>query len=269
MTVAFDTKAQKKMAHCINYLDLSYDGTPLSEMKVKQITSEIARPYIASFHYSHTMPDSTRFVYGGYLNGKLCGIVCYGMGCGKNQYTALIPNIQNGQYIELTRLWCANDYPRNTESRLISQSLKMLPSDIKLVLSFADEAMGHVGTIYQATNWYYCGRSNGGKQLISSDGLKKHTRLLGIYRMRHHEYKDMDSQQLRDVLGYEVVEGGQKYRYVYLRGTKKEKKEMYRQIKPKILPYPKMPKKTDMHSDQEMLAMTNTETEQMSLFDIM
>lgn len=267
MTVTFDNEARIKMSTAINLLDLAYDGAPISSMVVKEIDCKIARPYIASFHYSHTMPDSTLFTYAGYINNKICGVICFGMGCGKNQYTALFPDIKNGEYLELTRLWCANDYPKNTESRLISQALKQLPKKIKVVISFADENEGHCGIIYQATNWYYLGQNGGGTQLINQDGIKKHSRLLGIYRMRHPELKDYTNKELMDLLGYQTTEAGKKYRYVYLRGDKKERKQMYEQIKDKIQPYPKVNKKIGI-SDYEMLNQTNIDKQQMTIFDL-
>lgn len=253
MTVLFDEKARYDMLNYIDFDDFLYDGTPIRDMKVEELDAFVARKYIASFHYSHTFPDSTLFSYGGYLNGKLCGVVCYGMGCGKNQYTSLIPDIKNGEYLELTRLWCADSYPINTESKLISKSLKLLPKEIKLVVSFADEQEGHCGIIYQATNWYYCGMSAGGRSLVTKDGLKKHTRLLGIYRMRHPEYKEYSNEELLNLLGYSYTEAGKKYRYVYLRGTHKEKKENYEFIKDKILPYPKVDKKEDTKDERESI----------------
>ena len=190
MTKLFDDVSRSEMVDSFNKEEFEYNNTPIREMKVKQIDCKIARPYIATFHYSKTMPDSSRYIYAGYLDNKLCGIVVFGMGCGKNQYTSLIPNIKNGEYIELTRLWCAHDMPKNTESKLISEGLKLLPKEIKLVLSFSDESKGHVGIIYQATNWFYLGVNNGGKMLITKDGIEKHPRLIGMYRKRHPELKN-------------------------------------------------------------------------------
>ena len=99
MTIKFDEAARREMLKEIKPDTFSYDVTPIREMVVKQVSAKFARKYIASFHYSQTMPDSTRFAYAGFLNGKVCGVICYGMGCGKNQYTALIPDIENGTYI--------------------------------------------------------------------------------------------------------------------------------------------------------------------------
>lgn len=217
MTVKFDEQARKRMIDRYNENDFTYNGEPVRNIVVKPISKSLAREYIASFHYTKTMPDSTRFAFAGYLNNKVCGVICYGMGAGKNQYTSLIPNIENGQYIELTRLWCANDYPRNTESRIISESLKLLPENIKLVVSFADESESHCGIIYQATNWIYCGKTNGGKMLLCENGIKKHPRLLGIYKLRHPEYKSLSNDELMRLLGYSYTEAGCKFRYIFAR----------------------------------------------------
>lgn len=241
MTMLFDEKARKNLINSFNKSDYEYNGIPIKDMTIKRVNCNFARPYIATFHYSKTMPDSSKFIYAGYLGDKLCGIVVYGMGCGKNQYTHIIPDIKNGEYVELTRLWCPNDMPKNTESRLIALSLKVLPDEIKLVLSFADDSKRHCGIIYQATNWYYIGKNKGGKMLLTSDGIEKHPRLLGIYRKRHPEYKDYTSEQLRNLLNYKVIDGGVKHKYVYLRG--KDRKKYYKKyIEGCELPYPKCDK---------------------------
>ena len=255
MTIKFDELARREMQATYESADFKWNGIPVKEMRVIPIPVKEARKYIATFHYSATMPDSTRFVFAGYLGSRLCGVICYGMGCGKNQYTALFPDIENGHYIELTRLWCPDDMPKNTESRLISQSLKQLPPEIEIVISFSDESKQHSGTIYQATNWHYVGVNNGGK-MLAKDGIEKHPRLLGIYRMRHPELKDMPTEELRKLLGYEYVPAGRKHKYVYIRGPRKKK--FFTLIKDKIQPYPKFDKATGLTEAEIMKNWNDT-----------
>jgi hypothetical protein len=240
LTKKFDDDARATLVNRFNSEDYHYNGIPVKEMVVKQITCKEARPYIAAFHYSKTMPDSTKFVYAGYYGDRLCGIVTYGMGAGKSQYSSVVPTIQNGEYVELTRLWCAQDMPKNTESKLIATSLKMLPTEIKLIISFADASKEHVGTIYQATNWHYLGINKGGKTLICEDGIVKHTRLLGIYKKRHPELKALSNEEIMKMYGWKYGIGGEKHRYVFVRGTKKEKKETLKHFEDKIQDYPKL-----------------------------
>src|SRR5690606_13256979 len=208
MTKAFDDKARKEMIEQFNAEEFRYNDIPIREMEVREISIKTARHYISTFHYSKTLPDSTLYAYAGYLGERLCGIVTYGMGAGKNQYTSVIPDIQNGQYAELTRLWCVHDMPKNTESKLISTSLKMLPKNIKLVISFADSSKQHAGIIYQATNWYYLGKNGGGKVLVTNDGIVKHTRLLGIYKMRNPELKSKTNEEIMKIYGWKYEETG-------------------------------------------------------------
>lgn len=110
----------------------------------------------------------------------------------------------------------------------------MLPREIRLVISFSDEKQGHVGTIYQAANFAYLGKNGGGRMLMGQDGIEKHPRLLGIYRMRHPEYKDYTNAQLMELLGYRYIQGGAKHKYAMGRD-----KFTRRIIEKSALPYPK------------------------------
>lgn len=93
MTALFDEMARKDLLSRFNERDFQYTGTPLSQLEVKEISSKTAREYIATFHYSKTYPDSTLYNYGAYLNGIIIGVVCYGMGCAKEQYINATPRI--------------------------------------------------------------------------------------------------------------------------------------------------------------------------------
>lgn len=242
MTKKFDDDARKRLQQMAFKESIEHNGLPARELQVKFETVSFARQYIATYHYTKTMPDSTMHCFSGWYGSVLAGIIVFGMGSGKNQYTSIIPNIKNGEYLELTRMWSPDSMPRNTESRLISKSISMLPKEIKLILSFADPSRNHTGTIYQATNFYYCGMSAGGKVLVTEDGIEKHPRLLGIYRMRHPEYEGLSNEELMKKHGWTYRESSPKHRYIMLRGDKKTKKELYKYIQGMIQPYPKMEK---------------------------
>jgi hypothetical protein len=82
--------------------------------------------------------------------------------------------------------------------------------------------------------------SNGGKVLVTEDGVEKHPRLLGIYKMRHPEYKSMSNSELMKIYGWTYKESSGKHRYVFLRGNKRVKRKNFEFIKDKTLPYPKI-----------------------------
>ena len=242
MTKWADDKARDNFKNRMFHDEFNYTNEKVSSMTIKLIKAKEAREYIATFHYSQSLPDSTKFIYAGYYNDKLAGIICYGMGAGKSQYKAILSDIQQGEYLELTRLWSHDNMPKNTESKLISMSLKALPSQYRLVISFADPSQGHLGIIYQATNFYYCGMTSGGKCLITEDGKTQHTRLLGIYKARHPELRELTTKQLMDKYKWTYGVNHGKHRYVMLLGNKTEKKKSFKLMKDKILPYPKKEK---------------------------
>lgn len=231
MTMAFDEAARRELQSWYESVDLS--SVKPSELRCIQIPVKVARPFIATFHYSRTMPDSTRFAYGLEYGGRIVGVCTFGMGCGKNQYTSVIPTIQKGQYIELTRLWCEDTLGRNTESWFISRCIKRLPEEIKLILSFSDEKQHHSGTIYQAMNFFYLGVNKGGKMMVGPDGIEKHPRLIGIYRKRHPELAEKSSAEIMDMLDFKYVQGGRKRKYAF--GTNKVTRKILRRL---ALPYP-------------------------------
>lgn len=245
ITKFFDDNARNNIIHNINIKDYNVSSIDLKEVEIRLIEAKIARKYIATFHYSKTMPDSTKYSYGAFVGEKIIGVICYGMGTSKNQYLSIIPTIQNGEYLELTRVWCMHNSPKNLESMFISKTLKMLPKEIKLIISFADSSKEHCGIIYQATNWYYLGKNKGGKMMITEDGIEKHPRLIGIYRKRHPELKDVSTDDIMNMYNWRYIQGGDKHRYIYLRYDKKKKKEVYEKyIKDRELPYPKCTKTT-------------------------
>ena len=152
MTLIFDDNARKKHKKFLDIFEqpeLKKD-TKANQLLVRKGTVKEVREYIASYHYSKTMPDSTMEVFMGFYDGVFAGVCVFGMGAGKSQYEAIIPTIKKGEYRELTRIWSPDGMPKNTESKLISESIKLLPKEVKLLISFADPDQGHLGKIYQA-----------------------------------------------------------------------------------------------------------------------
>jgi hypothetical protein len=230
MTTAFDDKSVNLLQFS-SFFEEFPDGTerPI-ELVVTPVTIAFARGFISKYHYLQSMPDSTLFCYAGHYGTKLAGIIVFGMGGSKSRYTTIIPEIQNGEYCELTRLWCHDLAPKNTESRIISEALKMLPVNIKLVVSYADDGQGHSGIIYKATNWIYMGKTESGSILVDKNGKRLHPRLLGIYKMRHEKYRDLSDTELMKELEYTKEEGSFKHKYVYLRFGKVKNRFIMRKL---------------------------------------
>lgn len=84
--------------------------------------------------------------------------------------------------VELRRLCCIDDTPKNTESYFIGHCLRWLKKNttVKKVISYADMDFGHKGVIYQATNFSYLGMTKKGKVIIFN-GKRYHDKTIRTY----------------------------------------------------------------------------------------
>lgn len=118
-------------------------------------------------HYLKTWPVSITQIYGIYHKGsdrKPIGMAIYGYPQ-KPGVTSLRLDIPTKEVLELKRLFI-EDIPTlpHIESYVLSKTLKMVKKEmpeIKVVITYADNREGHLGTIYQATNAIYIGKSSG------------------------------------------------------------------------------------------------------------
>lgn len=131
-------------------------------MKLVKASYKAIKYACLNFHYAKSVPRNGI----GYsvFNDKneWCGVIVYG--CGANHRIGNQYNLKQGEVVELTRV--ALNGKQETTSKALAMSLKLIKKDIplcKLVVSYADLDQNHIGTIYQATNWYFVGISNENK----------------------------------------------------------------------------------------------------------
>lgn len=191
------------------------------EREVRQITYNEAKPFILNVHYARRMPSIT-YAYGLFINGRIGGVVTYGVPASNNLCEGLAGKSNKHNVYELNRLVILPTYSgNNNASYLISHSLKMLPNRT-FVVSYADTAWTHVGYVYQATNWLYTGMTKPRTDVYHPNG--KHPRHSLDYS------KEYNMRQTRSP----------KHRYVYLVGNKRDRKQMIKELNYKIYDdYPK------------------------------
>jgi hypothetical protein len=171
-----------------------------SEYEVVQIPYSATKDWILNIHYAKRMP-SISFAYGLYHYDELVGMVSYGTPASPFLCKGICGEEHKHNVIELNRLVLKDNLP-NQASFLVSRSLKLLPRP-KVVVSYADTAQEHIGTIYQACNFLFTGTTRPRTDIASASG--KHS--------RHH----LGDRQNR-------INRSAKHRYVYFIGTKKDKK---------------------------------------------
>jgi len=241
MTLQFDKQAIKKektQQRLFNILEPSGKEKP-KNLKVKKVPASFVRQYVATYHYSNVMPDNAFECFAGFYGDKLAGVVVFGNGANNQTFSALIPDMELENCRELMRLWSPDGMPKNTETRLIKESIKLLPKEVNLIVSFADPSYNHQGTIYQASNFLYCGMSSPSKMLLDNEGRKFHIRTIGSYKRRHPELRELSNIEVMKKYKWKYINSSGKHRYVLLRGKKWIKNLMMEELKEKVISYPR------------------------------
>lgn len=126
------------------------------EIIIKVIPSKIANPFIKTHHYSGKVVNNSCLHFGAFLDGQLHGVLSYGPSLDKSKIIGLVKDTGWNDYLELNRMAFDDYLPRNSESRCISQSIKLIKKNaphIKWIISFADGCSCGDGTIYRASNF--------------------------------------------------------------------------------------------------------------------
>lgn len=130
------------------------------DIVIKVITPQIAVPFIKAHHYSGKVVNNSSLHFGAFLDGELHGVMSYGPSLDKHKILGLVKNTGWNEYLELNRMAFDDVLPRNSESRCISMSIKLIKKNapqIKWIISFADGCSCGDGTIYRASNFVLTG----------------------------------------------------------------------------------------------------------------
>lgn len=220
-------KIYKKWHH---FLSVMAKSIP-ERYEVKPIDYKTAMDIVVREHYLHRKsPCSHAFGLFDRLTNEIKGVIVYGTPSSAGVRKGVCGIEEKDNVIELTRLWTSDDTPKNTESYLIGQTIKKV--DKEIVVSYAEIQQGHVGIVYQATNWIYTGltakRTN-----WHIEGMEGHNQTLT---------DKYTSKEARELFGdrFKLVPRPRKHRYVYFNtSNKKRKQELMNKLRYPVLPYPK------------------------------
>lgn len=130
------------------------------EIVIKVIPSKIANAFIKKYHYSGKVAPNSQLHFGVFLDGKLHGAMSFGPSIDKRKIVGLVKNTGWNEFLELNRMAFDEYLPRNSESRAISQAIKLIKKNapqVKWIISFADATQCGDGTIYRASNFVLTG----------------------------------------------------------------------------------------------------------------
>lgn len=197
-------------------------------MKLIKASGKAIRFACTHFHYSKKVPQ-IRLGYSVFNDaGEWCGVVLFSNGANPNISSEF--GLVQGEVVELVRMALNGKQPFT--SQVLSMALKQLRKDapaVRVVVSYADRNENHIGTIYQATNWYYVGESSNEKGILLN-GKITHRRSI----TKKYGHSGIDWLRNNIDPKAELLKGLTKIKYVFPLNKLETKK-----LKEMSKPYPK------------------------------
>ena len=172
------------------------------EVVVKVIPSNIANSFIKKHHYSGKVVNNSCLHFGAFLDNELHGVLSYGSSLDKSKIIGLVQGTGWNDFLELNRMAFDDVLPRNSESRCISQSIKLIKKNaphIKLIISFADGCSCGDGTIYRASNFVLTDIKKNSNLVLLPSGEKIHKMTLESSPTKPR--KELNGKSYYDITG--------------------------------------------------------------------
>lgn len=135
----------------------------VKDIQVRVIPSKVANGFIKKHHYSGKVVPNSTLHFGAFLDNYLHGVLSYGPSINKKGTINLVKGTGWNEFIELNRMAFDEVLPKNSESRVIAITLRLIRKkapQIKWVISFADATQCGDGTIYRAAGFKLVGIVN-------------------------------------------------------------------------------------------------------------
>ena len=231
----------------------------LSNATVREISHKTAQEIILKYEWLGNM-GCTDYSFGLYFGDYLAGAACFGRTAG----TKVAGSVCGKQYAHMVRTLCRGAcvhwaHPHSA-SFLISHALRLMSEKgFHIFVAYSDSDAGEIGTVYQATNWLYCGTKNGSSMFVWAkspknerfkDGKARDERNIHHF-IRSRRFKgsgitpytikctrrEARAQMVRD--GFLFYKSAPKGRYVTFVGERDLVRKLRTALTWDVLPYPK------------------------------
>ena len=202
------------------YEEIDCRDARVKDFIVKLTTIQYVRDFVETWHYSSNVNGlRISHVFGLFYQDNLIGAMIYGPLGMANTWKKYV-NAEN-EIVELRRLCCIDNTPKNTESYFIGNTLRWLKknTNYKMVISYADTFHNHEGTIYRASNFEYHGLTAKGR-VIDHQGKIYHDKCIRTYHVNKNGDKLLKpfAQRVKDALesgDAQYVDTPGKHIYIY------------------------------------------------------
>lgn len=201
-----------------------------STLRLDWCSQEAAKYAVQHWHYSKSLPTPPLVRIGVWEGERFTGVVLFARGANKHLYRPY--GLHQTQGAELVRI-ALRDHQAPV-SRIVRVAIKMLRDQcpgLRLLISFADPAQGHIGAIYQAAGWFYLGQTVPAQVYIDRAGRQWHNRMISTTGVKP-VYGQLRRVLKRSEVTAVMMPG--KHRYVFPLDA-----EIRARVKPLGRPYPK------------------------------
>lgn len=226
----------------------------IAKADIRQVSYETAKSIIEKYEWLECMPAVVWYNYGIFFDGCCAGVVCYGPEYSENLGKVARETGRKcadwskygfeGKMILLSRGACTHWAHPHSASKLIRESMKLLPPQYEIVTSTCDPAAGEIGTIYQACGFDYVGSMRDNREAVKSrymdrDGWIVYGKIVGSRSMRQRCGSTKAADIARVFPEAIKIKQHSKHRYFAFRGTAAVKKRNRAAIAHLLNPFPK------------------------------
>jgi len=194
-----------------------------------RIDERLARLAVIEKHFYHR-PCPISWAWGIIVDEKLKGVLTVGKPCSRTVCEGVCGPNRAADVFELNRLWLHKSLPCNSESQFIGWSLRELRRINRraILVSYADTKpsegapKGHLGIIYQSTNWVYTGTSTPFADKVRGEIIERSSKHMYVFFLNAADKKLLqwevhpypkrsnignrgEKAHLRSVCGYEFL----------------------------------------------------------------
>jgi hypothetical protein len=209
-------------------------GEVMGKLRVYPVSRRETLPFLIDIHYAARTPSISKS-FGLYDLNDLIGVVTYGTPSSAPLRSGICGPDFAGSVVELNRL-CLLNNGKNQASFLVSKSIKMIKQNC-IIVSYADPSQGHIGIVYQACSFLYCGLS----------AKRTDWKLKGMEHLHGQTIADEfrgvknRSAAMREKYGtdFYLAPRTQKHRYIKIIGSKGFRAHALTALRYKVESYPK------------------------------
>lgn len=188
---------------------------------VKPINQKDANKLVDRFHYSGSHVRNSSLHLGVFYKERLEGVMQYGPSMCKKNMIPLVKGTKWNGFLELNRMAFSDKLPRNSESRALAVSFRLIRQNyphIKWIVSFADGTQCGDGTIYRASGFVLTGINKNktlcyvpGHGVVSDISIKMNPKKYGLNAVA--KGASSVSKFLKELGGHALP--GYQLRYIY------------------------------------------------------